>query len=85
MTSCDLASCYDRIAHTPSILSMHRLNLPTAAATGMFHTIQEYQHKIRTAFGDSDITYGGLNAQYSTYPQGAGQGNGAGPPLWGTF
>ena len=83
MTSCDLSSCYDRIAHTPAILSMHRLNLPTAAATGMFHTIQECQHKIRTAFGDSDITYGGLDPQYSTYPQGAGQGNGAGPPLWG--
>jgi hypothetical protein len=64
---------------------MHRLNLPTAAAaaTGMFHTIQECQHKIRTAFGDSDITYGGLDAQYCTYPQGAGQVNGASPPLWG--
>mmetsp|Transcript_13466 Transcript_13466/g.16323 ORF Transcript_13466/g.16323 Transcript_13466/m.16323 type:complete len:119 (+) Transcript_13466:626-982(+) len=66
MASCDLSSCYDRIAHTPAILSMHRLNIPTAAATGMFNTIQECQHNIRTVFGDSTITYGGLDEKYFT-------------------
>ena len=49
----------------------------------MFDTIQRMIHKIRTAFGDSDITYGGDDiGDWWNYPQGVLQGNACGPAIW---
>ena len=40
-------------------------------------------HRIRTAFGDSDITYGGEDiGNWENKPQGVLQGNTAGPDIW---
>lgn len=46
----------------------------------MLETIQKMQHYIRTAFGESDQSYGGDPSQPA--PQGILQGNGAGPAGW---
>jgi len=59
----------------------------------MFMTLQNLQHTICTAFGDSDSTYGGecwvvplpglaRGNKKKGPPQGAGQGNGAAPTMW---
>ena len=46
----------------------------------MFDTIQHIVYRIRTAFGDSDITYGGDDiGDWWNYPQGVLQGNTCGP------
>ena len=42
----------------------------------MFESIQKMIHRIRTAFGDSDITYGGKDiGNWENEPQGVLQGN----------
>jgi len=46
----------------------------------MFGTIQLLHHFIRTAFGDSDISFAGMPT--GTPLQGIGQGNGAGTQIW---
>jgi hypothetical protein len=45
----------------------------------MFTTLQELRHKVRTAYGDSDFTYGGAEV---IPMHGVMQGNGAGPAIW---
>ena len=82
MSSCDLKSNYDRIGHTPSVLCSNRLGIPAQPMYSMFHTIQEAKHYTRTAYGDSTITYGGLDVGFTRRPQGVGQGNAYGPPGW---
>ena len=40
-------------------------------------------HRIRTAYGDSELTYGGEEMkEWENYPQGILQGNTAGPDIW---
>jgi hypothetical protein len=84
ITSCDLKSCYDRINHTSSSLSLQRLGISKSEITSMFDSIQRMTHRIRTAFGDSDITYGGtkITNDWKLPPQGVLQGNGCGPAIW---
>ena len=52
----------------------------------MFQSIQLMIHRIRTLFGDSDITWGGEYLidllDWENYPQGVLQGNAAGPTIW---
>ena len=40
--------------------------------------------RIRTVFGDSDFTYGGINIEkdWHNFPQGVLQGNASGPQIW---
>jgi hypothetical protein len=77
LVSCDLKSCYDRINHTSASLSLQRLGIHKAEIISMFDSIQRMTHRVRTAFGDSRITYGG-NARktWKLPPQGVLQGNG---------
>jgi hypothetical protein len=84
MTSCDLKSCYDRITHAASSLSLQRIGISKTEVTSMFESIQRMRHKVRTSFGDSDITHGGNweSSQWKTPPQGVLQGNGSGPAIW---
>ena len=82
MTSCDLKSCYDRIAHVPALLAMRRLGIPLEPIMSMFKTIQKTQFTTRTAFGDSEKTFGGFDKDYRTPVEGMGQGNGSGPQVW---
>jgi hypothetical protein len=81
MASSDLKSCYDRIVHNAASLVMQKNGISQQTVTVMFDTIQKCQHKIRTAYGDSDQTYGGQGS-FEFPPMGVGQGNGAGPQMW---
>jgi hypothetical protein len=84
MTSCDLAGCYDRIVHTAAALALLRLGISHAKVETMFASIQRMVHKIRTAFGDSEATYGGedFSLDWRAFPQGVLQGNASGPAIW---
>jgi hypothetical protein len=75
----DAKSCYDRVVHSIAALAMRRMGVPVNTIKSMFSTLQKASHKIRTAFGVSDKTYG-----HGREPplQGFGQGNGCGPSGW---
>ena len=75
----DAKGCYDRIAHVVVDMALRRLGVPKPALQSMIETIQEMEHHIRTAFGDSEGHYGNDN---HLPPQGILQGNGAGPAGW---
>jgi hypothetical protein len=76
----DAKSCYDRIVHPVASICMRRLGVPEAPIVSMLDTIQNMQHHVRTAFGDSLITTGG--SPLDTPVHGVGQGNGASPAIW---
>jgi len=59
---------------------MQRLGVPTYAVDCLFSTLQNATHQVRTAYGDSDYTYGG--SDWDIPMHGIGQGNGAGPAIW---
>lgn len=71
-------SCYDLIVHTSAAMAMRRQGVPEAVTTCMFNTLQEAEHQVKTAYGDSDTHFGG----HKVVPMhGVCQGNGAGPPI----
>jgi hypothetical protein len=80
LCSNDLKSCYDRIVHTVASLSLQGIGLQESEIVCMFSTLQNLEHTIRTAYGDSDKTYGG--DLWVIPMQGVYQGNGAGPIIW---
>jgi len=55
----DLKGCYDRIVHTAAAMALLRLGVSKATVFSMFSTIQRMVHRVRTAFGNSEGTYGG--------------------------
>jgi hypothetical protein len=81
MTSCNLKSCYNRVAHALAALAMQSYGIPSTPIHSMFSTIQDIQYTTRTVFGDSDKVFGGKE-NFLSKPQGLGQGNGARPSLW---
>jgi hypothetical protein len=82
LTGCDLASCYDRVTHTPAMLAMASYGIPLPPLHSMFFTIQHCKSTIRTAFGESVRSFGGHEDRYIALPMGLGQGNGSGPSVW---
>jgi len=76
----DAKSCYDLIGHTQEALSMQRVGVPKNIVQGLFTTLQEAVHRVRTGFGDSEACYGG--SVWLVPIHGIGQGNGAGPSIW---
>ena len=52
--SCDLKSCYDRVVHVFTALSMRRAGVAETDTLSMFGTIQKLVHRVRAAFGDSE-------------------------------
>jgi exonuclease III len=76
----DAKGCYDRIVHTVVNLALQRLGVPKPALQSMLETIQEMEHHIRTAFGDSEGFYG--NDPSKPPQQGILQGSGSGPAGW---
>ena len=60
---------------------MQRGGAPIEPIISMFRTIQKLVHYVRTAFGDSDASFGGEDIRMLEL-QGSGQGNGAGPSIW---
>ena len=83
LTSSDLEGCYDRIIHTAAALALLRVGIPHTRIRSMFSSIQRMVHRIRSAFGDSELTYGGDDiGDWENYPQGVLQGNASGPTIW---
>lgn len=76
----DAKACYDLIGHAQASLCMQRQGVPESAVKCLFTTLQEVTHCIKTAFGDSHLTYGGPG--WIKPLHGIGQGNGGGPPIW---
>jgi hypothetical protein len=76
----DAKACYDLIGHAQASLCMQRQGVPQSAVKCLFTTLQSATHSVRTAFGDSDDTYGGHG--WIKPMHGIGQGNGGGPPIW---
>ena len=76
----DAKSCYGRIVLWIAAIALRRLGTSAEASQEMMRTLQTAKHKICTAYGDSDIDYGG---RYVFPPlQGTGQGNGSRPAIW---
>ena len=82
LTSCDLKSCYDRIAHSPANLACQSMGIPSQPLKSFFSTLQEVKYYTQTAYGKSNLTFGGKESNFNAKPQGAGQGNGAAAQLW---
>ena len=83
MTSCDLAGCYDRIVHSAMAMALQRVGIAKETVTSMCDTLQRMIHVVRTAFGDSDDTYGGEeNGSYKFPCMGSFQGNKAASQIW---
>jgi hypothetical protein len=80
MVSNNLKSCYDRICHSIASLCMRRQRVAESEVVFTFTLIQNLEHKIGTAYGDSDKTYGGK--LWVIPMQGVYQGHGAGPTIW---
>jgi hypothetical protein len=76
----DAKACYDLIGHAQASLCMQRQGVPQSAVRCLFTTLQQATHCVRTAFGDSTITYGGPGWVKPMHR--IGQGNGGGPPIW---
>jgi hypothetical protein len=79
LCSNDAKSCYDRVVHSIASLCFLRLGAPKAAVMSLLRTLQKAKHRIRTAFGISQQSYGG---DLKVPVQGLGQGNGAAPTGW---
>ena len=80
LMSNDAKGCYDRIAHVIAVLALRRLGSPNMAIQSMIDAIQNLVHYIRTAFGNSESSYG---PQENEPPlSGLLQGNGAAPAGW---
>ena len=75
----DAKGCYDCIAHVVVDLALRRLGIPKPALQSMIEAIQNMEHHMRTALGDSEEHYGNDGGPP---PQGLLQGNGAGPAGW---
>ena len=83
IASCDLEGCYDRIIHNAAAIALIRIGVPKSKVFSMFTSIQKMIHKIRTVYGDSDLTYGGEDiGDWENFPQGVLQGNASGPQIW---
>ena len=83
LASCDLSGCYNRIIHTAAALALQRIGVSKKKTDAMFHTLQLMIHRIRTAFGESEGSYGGGDiSKWENEMQGLCQGNGSGPTIW---
>ena len=76
----DAKGCFDRIVHMVAYIALRRFGIQRQPILGMIRAIQEMTHHIRTAFGDSDATYG--NDPSKPPLQGMLQGNGASGAAW---
>ena len=61
---------------------MRSYGIPSAPIESMLSTIQDMQYYTFTFHGMSNSSFGGKEKGYKSKPNGMGQGNGAGPPVW---
>jgi hypothetical protein len=84
----DLVQCYDRIAHSIASLGSQCWGVPVNAIMCLLTTIQLMVFFLRTAHGDSTVSYSAATdttarVYGNTHPyQGSCQGNGGGPLLF---
>jgi hypothetical protein len=78
----DAKGCFDRIVHSVAMICMRRFGVPKNPLLSMFKVIQKLNHHVRTAFGDSEGTYGPGSYAGDHPNQGALQGNGAAGMCW---
>ena len=80
LCSNDAKSCYDRIVHGAAGLAMQRCGVPVPLVEASLSPIQQLRHYIRTAYGDSRVSFSACSGDLPAH--GIGQGNGAGPAIW---
>jgi hypothetical protein len=93
LCSNDTKSCYDQIIHSVASLCFQHQGVPEAPLVCMLSTLQNMEHTIWTAYGDSTRSYKG--SVWSTPIRGLawgdkeegpmsamGQGNGTAPASW---
>ncbi len=74
---CDFGNCYDRAAHPLTSIALQSWGIPASAIRVLLTTMQTMQYVLKTGFGESTETYGGMSASPNS---GLGQGSGASPP-----
>jgi hypothetical protein len=80
LCSNDMKSSYDCIVHGVASLCLQRQGISELEVVCMFSTLQNLEHTIQTAYGDSEDTYGG--DMWVIPMQGVYQVGGAGPLIW---
>ena len=82
LTISDLEGCYDWIIHTAAAIALLQVKIPETKMYYMFTSIQKMIHRIRTSFGDSEISYGGDDiGDWQNCTHGVLQGNTSGPTI----
>ena len=76
----DAKGCFDRIVHMVAYICLLCLGLPKAPLQAMIQAIQEMTHHVRTAFGNSEESYGSEPNQPPM--MGLLQGNGVAGTGW---
>jgi hypothetical protein len=74
---CKFADCYDRIAHSVAGVSLQAWGVPQPAINILLETMETMRLFLRTGFGESKQSYGGMHKQQLA---GYGQGNTASGP-----
>lgn len=75
----DAKSCYDRIVASLALLISHKYGVPKQYCQTVGETLRQMQFSIRTAMGNSAVTY----SHSTTTPiHGVGQGGTASPAFW---
>ena len=81
--SSDLSGCYDRILHNAAALALLKLGFSKQVIRTMYEPIQKMVHRVRTAFGTSEISSTWEDTEnWENAPQGKLQGNASGPSIW---
>ena len=58
LTRSDVEGYYYRIIHTAADIALFRVGISKTKIHSMFSSIKRMIHRIRTSFGDSEISYG---------------------------
>jgi len=74
--STDAANCYDRVVHKYVAFVCRKWGIQTSVIKALLQPLQQAKHYTRTAYGDSDSHFTGINLQ------GVGQGNTGAAPFW---
>jgi hypothetical protein len=75
--SVDLANCYDAVAHPITSIALQSFNVQKVMVAMMLYVLETMTWCLKTAFGQSEILFGGTVLDPS---MGLGQANGVAPP-----
>ena len=75
--SVDLANCYDAVAHPIASIALQSFKVRQTTVAMMLYVLQTMKFYLRTAYGQSESSYGGTKEDPT---MGLAQGNGAAPP-----